>query len=141
MDRLGVLLGDCLGDLDTDNEVPEGIQVVDCVVKVAVVVAKAREHGEEIVQLLDQWPTEAWDSPVTPLSEGPSYIHVGAVMSSQQMACALFGVGEVLGLWKVVTPQTLGFSDPEVTEMAGRGFVMIDGYRPESLVAESVRAG
>lgn len=114
---------------------PKGVEVVDCVARVAVVVEKAQRHREELIALLSQWPDEAWGWPVAPLCNGPSYIDVGAVLGSQTLAFVLFAVGKVLGLWDIITSQTLGIEGEKAGALAGLGFVMISGFRPESLAA------
>ena len=75
-----------------------------------------------------QWPDEAWGRPVTPMHNGPSYIDVGAVLDSQSLAFVLFAVGKVLGLWDIITPETLGIEGEKAGELAGLGFVMISGF-------------
>ena len=123
MERLAVLLQDCLGAPD---------ESVDCfLLDVPVAADKAQERRTEIIEVLDRWPTETGDGPVSPLSAGPGYIHVGAVLGSQQLALIMFAVGKVLGLWGLITPQSLGFEGEAAAEMAGLGLVMIDGYRPD----------
>jgi hypothetical protein len=60
---------------------------------------------------------------------GPSFIEVGGELGDQELALRLFGLGEVLGLWKVITPKLLQMEGPEADMMAGQGFVMISGYK------------
>ena len=127
MKRLAVLLQDCLGEADED-----GVESVDCFfIEVPVAVEKAQARRAGFVALLDRWPTETGDGPVSPLGAGPGYIHVGAVLGSQQLALIMFAVGKTLGLWGLITPQSLGFEGDAAAEMAGLGLVMIDGYRPD----------
>ncbi len=91
--------------------------------------AKAETRRAELVSILRDWPTEAWGSPVHKLEQGPSYIEVGAVVEDQGAALQLFALGEVLRLWTVITPAKLGITGPEANNMAGMGFVMIDGFK------------
>ena len=127
VERLAGLLQDCLDGADED-----GVESVDCFfLDVPIAASKAQERRSEIVELLDRWPTETGAGPVSPLSAGPGYIHVGAVLGSQQLALIMFAVGKVLGLWGLITPQSLGFEGESAAEMAGLGFVMTDGYRPD----------
>jgi hypothetical protein len=64
------------------------------------------------------------------LREGPSYIEIGGAIGDQGLALQLIGLGELVGLWTVVTPATVFFEGAEADEMAGRGFVMCSGLGP-----------
>lgn len=114
-----------------ESQAPNGIVKVDChFIVVGVDKAKAEAHKAELVALLKDWPSEAWGSPIPKLEEGPGYIHVGGAIGDQGAAFQLFALGQVLGLWQVITPEKLGITDPaEARQMAGSGFVMIDGFR------------
>lgn len=66
------------------------------------------------------------DVSVERLQAGPSYIELGAWIGDQGLALALMGLGERLGLWSVVTPDTLGVEDEKLaTHLMGMGFVMV----------------
>ncbi len=45
------------------------------------------------------------------------------------MALRLFALGKVLGFWNIITPETLGFKGEAADEFAGKGFVMMGGYK------------
>ena len=90
---------------------------------VGVVREKAESNRAGLVAQLDTSPDP------DRLAGGPSYIEVGGVLGDQQTALQLFGLGQVLGLWKVITPKTMGITGAEADEMAGMGFVMVSGYR------------
>jgi len=103
---------------------------VDChFIVVAVDKPTAEKYKNELLQILEDWPSEAWGQPVPKLEDGPSYIHAGGVLGDQGAAFQLFALGQVLGFWNVITPENYGFTGSEADEMAGRGFVMIDGFR------------
>lgn len=107
------------------------LEKIDChFVTVGVDKSKALGYKDELVKILADWPSEAWGAPVPNLKEGPSYIHVGGVVGDQGAAFQLFALGQVLDFWKVITPETLKITGPEADDLAGRGFVMIDGYKP-----------
>lgn len=107
------------------------LEKVDChFVVIGVDKAKALGYKDEVVKILSDWPSEAWGAPVPKLQEGPSYIHVGGVIGDQGAAFQLFALGQVLGLWNVITPKKLGIIGERADQMAGSGFVMIDGFRP-----------
>lgn len=114
-----------------ESEAKEGIEKVDChFIVVGVDKAKAKKIKEELVGILADWPLEAWGVPVPKLQDGPSYTHAGGVIGNQGKAFQLFALGQVLGLWKVITPESLGITGDQANQMAGSGFVMINGYRP-----------
>jgi hypothetical protein len=85
--------------------------------------AKAEQHRAELVSILSDYPQP------DRLAGGPSYIEVGAEIGDQGAAFQLFALGKVLGLWDVITPKAMGFEGPEAREMAGRGFVMMTGFK------------
>lgn len=63
------------------------------------------------------------------LEKGPSYIEIGAELGDQGLALLLIGLGGLVGLWQVITPEALGFDEEMAKEAAGRGFVMAGGIR------------
>jgi hypothetical protein len=85
---------------------------------------RAEQSRSELIELLKTYPQP------DRLVGGPSYIEVGAVLGDQGAALQLFALGQVLGLWKVITPATLGFKEgPTSDQMAGGGFIMISGFK------------
>ena len=101
----------------------EGMAKVDCeLLTIAVDKAKAEERKAELIEILKTYPQPAR------LAGGPSYIEIGAEIGDQGAAFQLFALGEVLGLWRVVTPTRMGMVGAEAREMAARGFVMISGW-------------
>lgn len=61
---------------------------------------------------------------------GPSYIELAGILDCEQdTALRVMAIGEVLGKWSVMTPMSLGITGDAAREMAGMGFVMIDGFR------------
>ncbi|HJY98890.1 MAG TPA: hypothetical protein VJ227_04200 [Patescibacteria group bacterium] len=108
-----------------------GIEKVDVhFVVIGVDMAKAKEVKDEVVRILADWPSEAWGAPIPKLQVGPSYIHVGGVLGDQGRAFQLFALGKALGLWGIITPETLGITGDQADQMAGSGFIMIEGYSP-----------
>lgn len=120
------------GDAGTENEV-----VVDVGFELLAVDRIAAEpFKQELQDILALYPGTIYPD-LPPLAQGPSYIHVGGALGSQGRALCLFALGEALDFWRVITPKRLfhdmagdDISDAEAREMAGRGLVMIDGYRP-----------
>lgn len=104
-------------DMPSVDEAPADVTVIDAYfVAIGVNKAKAEAVKDELYKLLA-------DEPI--FQKGPSYIHIGAELGDQGQALGLFALGQALGFWKIITPQTFGFEGAEADEMAGRGFVMI----------------
>ncbi len=53
------------------------------------------------------------------------YIELGGWIGNQQTAIVLIGIGKLLGLWEVFTPNLLDVPDGERKIMAGNGMVSI----------------
>lgn len=103
------------------DDAPEAFTTIDVVFfVVGVNREKALDHKAEIARLLDGLDVE--------LERGPSYTDVGAALGSQEYALRLFGLGEVLKFWNVITPSVFGFEGEDAKVYAGRGFIMTSGY-------------
>jgi hypothetical protein len=93
-----------------------------------LLVAAEKADKDEFVPLLRAAlgsPGEFTNIDARRLIYGPSYIELGGWLGSQDVALRFIGLGAVLGLWKPVTPASLGITGPDAEEMAGRGFVML----------------
>lgn len=109
------------------DEAPENIERVDVEFEVIGVDRdKAEARRGEFIALMDSYPQPER------LAGGPSYIEVGAEIGSQSGAFQMFALGKVLGLWDIITPSKMGFAGEEARQMAGSGFIMITGYRPQT---------
>jgi hypothetical protein len=107
------------------SEAPPSMETVDLeFLVVGVDKSKAESNRAGLVEILNTYPQP------DRLAGGPSYIEVGAEIGDQGAAFQLFALGKVLGLWDVITPAMMGFTGAEAREMAGRGFVMMTGFRP-----------
>lgn len=84
----------------------------------------AEKHRSRLCEILNDY------SEPERLAKGLSYIEVGAEIGDQGAAFQLFALGKILGLWDVVTPSSLGFRGAVARQMAGKGMVMITGYKP-----------
>lgn len=112
-----------------ESDINVGVKV-DCHFIVVVVdEPTAKKYKDEVLQILKDWPSEAWGQPIPKLEEGPSYIHVGGVLGDQGAAFQLFALGQVLGFWKIITPAKMGITGDQADELAGGGFIMIDGFK------------
>jgi hypothetical protein len=92
-----------------------------------IVVGIDREKAEAMKPELIGW-CKNYPEPER-LAGGPSYIELGAAVGSQDVALRLMALGQVLDLWKVITPETLGFEGKQADMLAGRGYVMISGWK------------
>jgi hypothetical protein len=104
----------------------DGFEKIDLhfiVIGVDTVLAKKRR--DELIAILNEYPDP------DRLALGPSYIEVGADIGDQGAAFQLFALGKVLGLWDIITPASLGFDGDFAAEAAGRGFIMITGYKKD----------
>ena len=96
-----------------------------CLLMVGVDKTKAEERKAELIDLLRTYPNP------TELSGSPSYIHVGGTIGDQGAAFQLFALGKVLGLWDIITPETLHMTGQDAIDMAGNGAIWITGFRGE----------
>jgi len=85
--------------------------------------AKAEQHRKELISILKDYPDP------DRLAGGPSYIELGGVIGDQGSALRLFALGQVLELWTVITPKTLGIVGEEAQKLAGMGMIMISGFK------------
>lgn len=63
------------------------------------------------------------------------YIQVGAWIGDQQIALRLMGLGQLLDLWEIFTPNPLPIPDEQKKQLAGAGMVFI---RPPKDVREKI---
>lgn len=102
------------------------VKIVDMIfVDVAVDTAKAESRRSELVEVLSEYPE------MDRLTQGPSYIEIGADIGDQGLALQLMAVGSVLGFWQVMSGLTLGMDRDMARQMAGVGLLNITGYNPE----------
>jgi len=98
---------------------------VDChFIFVGVDKIKSDQYKNEIIGILKTYPQPER------LAAGISYIEIGGVLGSQDMAMSLMALGEVLGLWKVISPAFFNMTGPDADRVAGCGFVMTTGFKP-----------
>lgn len=107
-----------------ESEARPDLEKVDLLLlTVGVDKAKAEGHRAELVSLLRDWPDPDM------LGRGPSYIHLGGEMGDQGTAFQLMAMGKVLGLWDIITAETMGVDREKAIDAAGLGWVMISGFR------------
>jgi len=100
-------------------------QKVDMIfVDIVVDKTKAEEKKSELETILKDYPEPSR------LQQGPSYIEIAPNIGlEQESALRLMAVGEVLGMWKVLSAKNLGLDDEKALEMAGYGFLNISDYK------------
>ena len=63
---------------------------------------------------------------------GPSYITIGGWIGSQELALRLLALGQAHEIWRVITPERLGFTGADADRAAGNGLVLSAGFiKPE----------
>jgi hypothetical protein len=66
------------------------------------------------------------------LAEGPSYILLGAWLGDQELALRFLALAYHYGCAPPpITPASMGLSGPTADELAGRGYVMLGGWKSE----------
>jgi hypothetical protein len=109
------------------TEATAGLELVDVhFMVVGVDKEKAKQVKPELVEILKTYP----DQPR--FMQGLSYIEVGGEIGDQGMALRLFALGKSLGLWDIITPESLGVTGQEAHSLAGMGFVMLDDVNLEA---------
>lgn len=58
------------------------------------------------------------------LARGPNFMEIGAELGSQEIGLLFLALGELLDVWNVIIPATLGLP----ADLAGSGLVMCSGY-------------
>lgn len=106
----------------TSNDVKD-METVDVFFFNVAIVPGAILRKPELISLLKDW------EPAGELAGGPSYITAGGRIGSQEAALRLFGLGQALGLWRIIKPDDLGFEGDEAKEMAGVGYVLCTGLK------------
>lgn len=110
-------------DMPHVSEATKGLVQVDVeLLVIGVDPVKAAAHRDELIAILRDYPEPQ------ELKDGPSYITVGARIGDQGAAFCLFALGQVLGLWKVITPRMLGVTGEVARRAAGNGYVLIGSY-------------
>ena len=114
---------------ESTNKAPSGdnFDKVDMIfIDVVVDKSRAEKYNKDIREQLRKYPQPER------LLGGPSYIELAPNLGmGQEGALRLMALGKTLGLWDVMNGKSLGMSDSEAKQMAGQGFLMISGYKPQ----------
>jgi hypothetical protein len=106
------------------TEAPEDLKLIDVeLFFVGVDPAAAERHRQGFIDILKTYPAP------DRLKEGISYIEAGPSCGGQEEALCTYALGEALGLWKVITPKTLGFTGAEAIDFAKQGVIMMTGFK------------
>lgn len=85
----------------------------------------AEKRKQELEKILAEYPEP------NRLAGGPSYIELSPNCGlEQEGGLRLMALGEVLGLWNVISGKTMKMSEEQALELARGGFLMISGYKP-----------
>jgi hypothetical protein len=103
---------------------PDAIKV-DVHFATVVVDPIAKQRRGEVIAAIESSGID-----IARLRDGPSYIEIGAALGDQGLALRLFGLGEVAGLWRVITPARFGLTGNDADSAAGNGYIMVSGYHP-----------
>ena len=103
----------------TTDDFEEGMEdkwdKIEIPMKVAVHRKNAEKWKDKLISILKELPRPNKTGMIY------NYINVGAIVGGQNIAFRLFALGEFLGLWRIQTPQRLGFSSKEANRMCGYG--------------------
>ena len=86
--------------------------------------AKGEPTKDEFLRLIKEFYPD-----LDRLRGGPSYIELGGALGSQDTALRFIGLGELVGLWKAITPATFGADETQASQLAGMGMVMAGGSK------------
>lgn len=115
--------------LDTGEQTDETEIEVDVgAARLAVHRTRVEAIQEELRTIVEQFPRLDPDR-LSTFGEGPSYLEVGTIVGDQRTALTLFGIGEALGWWQVMTPKKiLGklIDDQLAGEMMNMGYITIE---------------
>lgn len=107
--------GNCF-DAPAETKQPEGHTVNMTFFKMAKRGEPDAEKFRELVKDID-------------VSNGPSYIHIGADIGDQGLALLTMGLGHLLGVWQVQGPDTIpaliDSPDELKKQMAGAGMIYV----------------
>lgn len=118
--------------MPNESEVSDDLIKIDLhFIVIGVDKGAAERRKDELMDILGEYPQPER------LAGGPSYIEVGGAIGDQGAALQLFALGEALDLWKVITPKVMGIEGPAADELAGKGMVMISGFKQEQEVIAS----
>jgi hypothetical protein len=108
---------------DPQEDAPEGLVMVDVhFITVGVKLPIPEGGAERLAGYLATFPDpEA-------LRGGPSYITLGGFIGSQEYAFRFMALGKALGLWEIITPETMGMEGAAADRAAGAGFVLMTGW-------------
>jgi hypothetical protein len=110
---------------------PDTRQVVDChFVTVGFTEYAPTWTHRQFYDTIAANPVGQWATiPAERFEGGPSYIEIGGWIGDQTLALQFMALGELHGLWQVMTPAVIGATGQMADELAGRGMIMINGFK------------
>ncbi|MCK9459926.1 MAG: hypothetical protein M0R80_09840 [Proteobacteria bacterium] len=87
--------------------------------KVGIIVEKAERNKQSLIDILDNYPDPKR------LSQGPSYIEIGATLDSQEAAFRIAALGSYLEICDIISPMSLGITGDDAKLMIKRGLFMM----------------
>lgn len=107
-----------------EAEIPAGQIKVDLVFFAAAIdMAEVELHKEDLLAMIHELE-DLMEEKGMPMRYGQSYIHLGGVIGSQQVALLTMALCKALNLWGLVTPYSMGEYDQErAKHAAGMGFI------------------
>ncbi len=102
------------------KEKPDAVIVDVHFMNIGIYMPEAERRKADLIAILRQFPSAR-----ELFARGPSYITLGGFVGDQGAALSMMALGEALGLWKVITPASLGMeAGPNADAAAGGGYVM-----------------
>lgn len=101
--------------------------------QVAVDSHRAYAMRDEVIDLLEGWPTTVGERAIRPLNDLPTLQDMTEVLGNQADAYGLLALGQTLRFWEINTPETYGYTagTPSADTAASKGgYVRTNGYTP-----------
>lgn len=131
--RITQILDECAGEVGRNGDALPGTQLVDVWEIIPLNTAKVREHEQEMIRILQDWPMEHQGHYMPPLGGEVSYLITGLILGDKALAFRLFAYGKLLNWWAVIDPRgmlNVTRDDETAKDLVEIGWVSILGYAP-----------
>lgn len=142
VERITVILLDCLGNVDGDQRPLQGTEKVDVWETVLLIPDRVQKYELEMIELLRDWPSEHEGQSVPPLGYETTCADVEDVLGNQLYGYLLFAFGKRLGWWDIFDPRSvlhLGKANRFAQLLANAGMIAVTGYKPGGVKPVSQR--